>query len=466
MEAARALADPLAERRARRFTAECEALRPQGVNFLVRHFATSLDRADAEDAVADVIFRLHRHAEAGRPPQNLRAAFFTSCRNAAIDQLRSRACKPTVALEAVAEAPLPGPTPAERAESGEDATRLREAIGRMRPNYREAIVLRFGLDLSVPEIAARLQISLPAAKKLVLRATAQVRERMESIEQAEFCPEMQKIAVRELFDRKAAGLADQTETAVLQAHFEHCGSCRSFLASLHDNLHELGSGLLVGAIAVDRSGALGHLASCVDHLTHGAQVGAAKLRLLAFKSTGAFGPDGSGAAGALAGSSQKIAALCSAGAATATCLAAGVVGPGVAAFDTSQTPPTHEVRPAQVKPAPQRTRPVAIETPAMSSTAAVPEAPTTKTTPKPPTDPVAGLRQRTEPVKSRSEAAAATQASEEFGFEGEAETSSTSSTAGASASSTSSTPPPPSSSGSSSGASSGGSGTESFGFGG
>ena len=60
----------------------------------------------------------------------------------------------------------------------------------MRPNYREAILLRFGVGLTVPEIAERLGISLPAAKKLVLRSTAQVRKRLESIEGAEFCPEM------------------------------------------------------------------------------------------------------------------------------------------------------------------------------------------------------------------------------------------------------------------------------------
>ena len=55
-------------------------------------------------------------------------------------------------------------------------------MARMRPNYREAIVLRFGLGLSVPEIAAQVGISLPAAKKLVLRSTAQIRARMEAIE--------------------------------------------------------------------------------------------------------------------------------------------------------------------------------------------------------------------------------------------------------------------------------------------
>ena len=126
--------------RARAFERECERLRPLGEAYVLRRFGGSLGRADAEDAVAEVLIRLHRRMADGRPPENLRAAFFTSVRNAAIDQLRSRSLRPTVTFEQVGEASTYEPTPVERAESREDAVRLREAMGRMRPNYREAIV--------------------------------------------------------------------------------------------------------------------------------------------------------------------------------------------------------------------------------------------------------------------------------------------------------------------------------------
>ena len=167
MEAASAILRGLpAQRRAAAFERECERLRPLGEAYLMRRFGGSLNQADAEDAVAEVLIRLHSQMAAGRSPRNLRAAFFTSVRNAAIDVLRSRAAKPTVGLEAVAEAPALSPSPTERAERREDAARLSEALARLRGNYREAIVLRFGLGLSVPEIAQHLEISLPAAKKL------------------------------------------------------------------------------------------------------------------------------------------------------------------------------------------------------------------------------------------------------------------------------------------------------------
>jgi RNA polymerase sigma-70 factor (ECF subfamily) len=287
MEAAAAIRALPSQRRARGFERECERLRPLGEAYLLRRFGGAIGRADAEDAVSEVLIRLHRQAEAGRPPQNLRAAFFTSCRNAAIDELRSRAAKPTVALEAVAEAAVFGPSPAERAESRDDSLRLKEALGRMRGNYREAIVLRFGLGLTIPEIARHLQISLPAAKKLVLRATQQARKRLAAIEGEEFCPEMRDLARRSLFEKEASGLASEAEERILHAHFEHCGSCRSFLASLHDSLHELGSGaLLAGAASDQLSGKIGvvdHLARWLGNAAHAVGAGTAKLRFAAFK---------------------------------------------------------------------------------------------------------------------------------------------------------------------------------------
>ena len=330
MEAASA-ASLSARLRARGFERECERLRPLGEAYVLRRFGGSLGRADAEDAVAEVLFRLHRQVEEGRPPRNLRAAFFTAVRNAAIDQLRSRAAKPTAPLEAAAQAPAAEAIPAERAESREDAVRLQEALTRMRGNYRETILLRFGLGFTVPEIAAHFEISLPAAKKLVLRATRQVRERMESIEGAEFCPQMREAATRSLLEKEASELASESEAEALRAHFAHCGSCRSFALALREHLHDLGSTAVLG-LGADRALGAGvgdRLSRWLAGLAHGAQQGTGRLRHLALR---AFSPlqGGDGAAGALIGSGQKIAAICGAGAASAAaCLLTGAVGPGI-----------------------------------------------------------------------------------------------------------------------------------------
>jgi RNA polymerase sigma factor (sigma-70 family) len=470
MEAARALQSFPARLRARNEERQLVALRPLGEAYLLRSFSGSLNRADAEDAVSDVLLRLHRQIEAGRGPDNLRAAFFTSVRNAAIDQLRSRAAKPTVGLEVIAEAPAFAPTPLERAESRDEAARLREAMGRMRGNYREALVLRFGLGMTVPEIAEQLDLSLPAAKKLVLRAGAQVRMRLESIESEEFCAEMQGAAQRSLFDKKAAGLATEAEEAILQTHFEHCGQCRTFLSSLHDKLHELGSGaLLLGSAGTDQGG---HLA-IADHLSRWAgdagqvlQAAGAKLRLSAYKATGAFGPADSGPAGLLAGSGQKLAAICTAGAATtATCFATGIVGPGVG---VTAPLPDHErqvaahVRPFDLpvsEPAPVEPTPAPVSEvqpkpgatadphPEDSSTASAPAQSTP--TPSP------------EPTPTPSE-----QSEAQFGFESAPQAQPSPEPAPAAAPTPAPPPSAPSSASSSGGSGSASSGTESFGLGG
>jgi RNA polymerase sigma factor (sigma-70 family) len=455
MEAAAILRGLPAQRRAAAFERDCERLRPLGEAYLMRRFGSSLNRADAEDAVAEVVIRLHRQVAAGNPPRNLRATFFTSVRNAAIDVLRSRAAKPTVALEAVAEAPALSPSPAECAESREDTVRLAEALARMRGNYREAIVLRFGLGLSVPEIAGHLGVSLPAAKKLLLRATRQVRMRLEAIEGQEFCPEMRELARCSLFEKEASGLASEAEARALNAHFEHCGSCRSFLTALHENLHEFGGAALLGVAEVTHLGAaaagLDRLGRWLGAAAHTAQGAVAKLRFAAFKATGALQPGDAGSAGALAGTGQKIAAVCTAGVATtATCLATGIVGPGIGI--SAPPPAAHHSPPAKVKTI---SEPI-IQAPTAPSAPSVPES-----KPAVAPEPSSSSSKASEPSSTPPPSQTPTQEGQaEFGIEHSSPPASESapapeaSTAGSSSAS--------SGGGSSSGAAKGG--TESFGF--
>jgi hypothetical protein len=300
------------------------------------------------------------------------------------------------------------------------------------------------LGLTVPEIAEHLRISLPAAKKLVLRATQQVKKRLESIEGAEFCPEMRELARRSLLEKQASGLASEAEGEILRVHFQHCGSCKSFLTRLHGTLHELGGGALLAGAATDaKVGLLGHLSGWAGDAVHGAQAGAGKLRLAALKASGAFQPGDAGAAGVLAGTTQKIVAICGAGAATtAACLAIGVVGPGIGA-----TPPSasgDDSPPAQVKP---------ISDPPAAPALEADPAPVSIPTPDPATD------QAVQSDPSSSPAPAPTPAEQsqaEFGVESPPPT-----PAPTSAPAPSPSPPPPAGG---SGSGGGGGSTESFGF--
>jgi RNA polymerase sigma factor (sigma-70 family) len=406
MEAARTL-DRLPERlRRRRFTAACEELRPLGIAYVLRHFSGALDRADAEDVVAEVIIRFDRLDAAARPPERLRPAFFQSVRNAALDLLRYRGVRPTAPLEAAATRSAEAPDPEERAESHQDVARLREAMARMNRRYREAVVLRFGLGLTVPQIAERLAISLPAAKKLVLRSTAQIRDRMEAIDGREFCPEMRGLAERSVLDGEIAALSSGPEAAAIKAHLEHCGPCRGFLAALRSNLHELGSGALLAGVASGRLGLLDRLHSALHAAGHAAHLGAARVRLASYRAGGAFAPEGAGSAGLLAGTGQRLAAACTAGAAgAATCLATGIVGPGIALGPSQHiahrpTPPAAHVRKAPV----QAHRPLL----ARPGSASVPEepsaaAPATVEGPRPRGSVASGRQEKKTPEPHKAE---------------------------------------------------------------
>jgi RNA polymerase sigma factor (sigma-70 family) len=466
MEAATRL--PFSSLRRRRLEPEreLEQLRPLGEAYLMRRFGHAIARADAEDAVAEVVIRLHRRIEDGRAPRNLRAAFFTSVRNAAIDQLRSRAAKPTVALNLVADAPADAPTPVESAEAREDSIRLQEALGRMRPNYREAILLRFGAGLTVPEIAERLQISLPAAKKLVLRSTAQIRKRLAAIEDTKFCPEMRELARRSLFEKEVAGLSSDAERRTLHAHFEHCGSCKSFLADLHRGLNELGgSALLLGAGGSELAPKVGiadHLGGWLGSAGDAAQALAGRARLAAMKASGAFQPGEAATAGALTGTTQKIAAVCGAATATtATCLATGFVGPGIGSSAIDRSAARSEPAPAAV------VKDLGEEVP----TPTVPTPGSAEPIPAPESDPPAPQQPQPAelpPPESAPEASPSQSTEEEFGFESDATSSAASAPAPAPTPAPAPAPapaptpaPPPSSTPAPSG---GGGGGEAFGF--
>jgi RNA polymerase sigma factor (sigma-70 family) len=460
MEAARQLRELRPMRGGDASARELEQLRPLGEAYLLRRYGHTLARADAEDAVADVVIRLHRKIEAGQSPRNLRAAFFTSVRNAAIDQLRSRTAKPTVALELIDDAPADSATPLELVEGREASTRLQEALGRMRPNYREAILLRFGAGLTVPEIAERLQISLPAAKKLVLRSTEQVRKRLAAIEDREFCPEMRQLARRSLFDKDAAGLASDSEQRILQAHFQHCGSCKSFLSSLHRGLNELGGTALLagGGAGLDRHlGIADQLGRWLGNASDASHAVAVKVRLAAFKATGAFAPGDAASAGAFTGTAQKIAAACGAGAATTACLATGIVGPGIGAAAVDHS----TARPDAAPPAAVKTFAEEVPIPAGPTP---PEAEATQTTPAAP--PPSSPHAEPDPGPAEAQPAEPTPppepTAEEFGFESSASTSSEP----APAAPAPAPAPAPAASPAPSGGGGGGGGAESFGFGG
>jgi RNA polymerase sigma-70 factor (sigma-E family) len=128
------------------------------------------DRCAAEDVVQDAFLGLYRHwdglADRGNALTYVRSAVLNRCRNA----MRQRGQRDRHDRQA------PGPMASESAEAvaliGEEHQQVLAAIRALPDRQREALVLRFYLDLSEEEIARSMGVSRGTVKSATSRAVA------------------------------------------------------------------------------------------------------------------------------------------------------------------------------------------------------------------------------------------------------------------------------------------------------
>jgi RNA polymerase sigma-70 factor (sigma-E family) len=129
------------------------------------------DQAGAEDVVQDVYARLQRRRDA---PANLPAYARTAVLNGCRTLLRRRAL-----LRRFTETPEPVWSAENDVLIGEDRRRVLRALARLAPRQREAIVLRYYLDLPQAEIAASMGVSPGTVKSTLSRGLAALRVKYE-----------------------------------------------------------------------------------------------------------------------------------------------------------------------------------------------------------------------------------------------------------------------------------------------
>jgi RNA polymerase sigma-70 factor (sigma-E family) len=128
------------------------------------------DRGAAEDVVQDAFLGLYRHwdrlADTGNALTYVRSAVLNRCRNA----LRQRGQRDRHDRQG------PGPTASESAEAvalvGEENQQVLAGIRALPDRQREALVLRFYLDLSEEETARAMGVSRGTVKSATSRAVA------------------------------------------------------------------------------------------------------------------------------------------------------------------------------------------------------------------------------------------------------------------------------------------------------
>jgi RNA polymerase sigma-70 factor (ECF subfamily) len=124
--------------------------------------------ADPEDVLGEVFLHVTRSLHRFRgDEEDLRRWIFTIARNRAIDEHRRRSRRPQTDDRDVPDLPV-----RERSEVIDPD--LVAALGRLTPDQREVVALRFVADLSIEDVARITGRSDGAVKSMQLRALAQL----------------------------------------------------------------------------------------------------------------------------------------------------------------------------------------------------------------------------------------------------------------------------------------------------
>ena len=140
---------------------------------------------DATDATQQALVQAYVALPKSRLGLPVRPWLFRILRNHCIDRLRRKEAIPFSRLTTTLgdedtdlpiDAPDSSPLPEEMAERSDLEGTLRAAIDRLRPRYRNVVLLRYVGDLSFAEIGTRLGVPEPTARTLFQRAKVTLRK--------------------------------------------------------------------------------------------------------------------------------------------------------------------------------------------------------------------------------------------------------------------------------------------------
>ena len=128
------------------------------------------NRAEGEEVTQEVFVKMISKADQYDGRASVASWLFAIASNACRDRLRRSARRPSVPLEAVAEAPTPGVLADARLAERERRMAVRRALLTLSDEQREALVLARYHDMPYAEIARTLRISEGAVKTRIFRA--------------------------------------------------------------------------------------------------------------------------------------------------------------------------------------------------------------------------------------------------------------------------------------------------------
>ena len=186
----------------------------------VRQMLCAGPRQDAEDVLQDVFVRAYGALRADSRAVNLRAWLYRVAHNRCIDHLR-RPVPLAADVFDVSRKPLHDPI--ETAQRREDLSRLVADISRLPEQQRSALLMREIDGMSYVDLAAALDVTVPAVKSLLVRARIGLVEASEARDAD--CEDI-RVDLLDAYDRgvKASSRA--------RRHMRSCDTCTEYRAAL------------------------------------------------------------------------------------------------------------------------------------------------------------------------------------------------------------------------------------------
>jgi RNA polymerase sigma factor (sigma-70 family) len=177
-------------------------------------------RQDAEDALQDVFVRAYGALRADQREVSLRAWLYRVAHNRCIDELRRPAPPPPEVFEQIRP---PANDPIAETEQRESLRRLVEDVRRLPEQQRSALLMREIVGMSYTDLAAALDVTVPAVKSLLVRARMGLAQAAEARDTA--CVQIREQLV-DAHDRgvRASGL--------VRRHLHDCAGCRAYRREL------------------------------------------------------------------------------------------------------------------------------------------------------------------------------------------------------------------------------------------
>lgn len=132
-----------------------------------------------DDAAQDVFVAVHRQLPGFRGESAMRTWLYAITRHVASNHRRRDRRKTSMLQPLQPDLTDPGPDPLERAANAEAASFVERFLAKLDTKKREAFMLAFVEEMTVPEVAAVLQIPLNTAYTRVRRARTEFQRALE-----------------------------------------------------------------------------------------------------------------------------------------------------------------------------------------------------------------------------------------------------------------------------------------------